>query len=133
MYPAQVVGVADDQKRGARRRVVSLSTFARDASQTIQPVIVSDLSPDGCRLTGDSSFAPEGNIWVKIQGLVARRAEVTWAEGGEAGCRFHSRLDPSMIDQLVASSRQSFRQLKGRFTVRPAETEGDSRRTGTSG
>lgn len=133
MYPAQVVAVSEDEKRHTRRRVVSISAFARDASEAIKPVIVTDLSPEGCTLTGDSGFLPDGIVWVKIQGLVARKADICWAEDGVAGCRFHLPLNPSMIDQLVSSSRQSFRQLKGRFTVRPVDGPSGPRRTGTAG
>ena len=66
-------------------------------------------------MSGDPLFKPRGKVWLKIKGLLAMQAEVTWAKDGDAACEFISKLDQDTIDQLADHTRHSVRSLKGHF------------------
>ena len=109
------MSIPDENGTRPRGRVLDLSTFAREAGTEVKQVTVTKVSPEGCELSGDPSFKPEGKVWLKIKGLLAMQAEVTWSKDGDAGCQFVSALDRDTIDQLADHTRHSARTLKGHF------------------
>ena len=115
MYSGQVVAIPDSGHDRPRRRMVDILAFARDSRVTVHPVTVLDLSTDGCRLHGGSSFAADGPVWIKLRGLLALQALASRTEDGETVCTFDPPLEQSSIDQLEAVSRQAVRALKGHF------------------
>ena len=106
---AAVVPVGRDL-RAAHRRVVDFAAYVRECEAEVFEVTVLDLSENGCRLGSPHQLEPATTIWLKIPGLVARKAQIVWAEAGEAGCEFASPFHPSALQ--AAFSDKPRKQLR---------------------
>ena len=93
----------EGERRAADRREADFAALARDEGQApIVTVKVKNLSTDGCRVIGDVPFELGTEVWVKVTGMVAKKARVAWTRPGEAGCEFLSPFAPEVLDQLYA-------------------------------
>ena len=96
--------------RAADRRVVNFDAYVRECEAQVLDVTVVDLSEYGCRLGSEHQFEAETTIWLKIPGLVARKAKVVWANAAEAGCEFASPFHPAALE--AAFSERPRKQLR---------------------
>ena len=105
-----VVVPVDRDLRAAHRRVVDLAAYIRECDAEVLEVTVMDLSENGCQLGSSHHLEPKATIWLKIPGMVARKATVMWAEGEEAGCEFASPFHASAL--TAAFSEKPRKQLR---------------------
>ena len=84
--------------RGAQRRVVDFGAYVRECEAELFEVTVVDLSETGCRISSSNQLEPKAAIWLKIPGMVARKATVVWTAGTEAGCVFVSAFHASALE-----------------------------------
>ena len=88
--------------RGTERRVVNLAADLREEGSQLADVEVADLSTDGFMMHCPLDLAPGALVWLKLAGQAPMKAEIIWAQGGKAGCRFTTPLYPSILDQIIA-------------------------------
>ena len=93
--------------RASPRRVVDFAGYVREHGATVHTVKVTDLSLTGCRFASAVDLEVETRIWLKIPGLVARRARIAWGGDGEFGCEFDS---PFSAGALVSAFHESPRK-----------------------
>jgi hypothetical protein len=98
MYDAQVALASSAESRSSRRRVVNLAGHARSEGFPVHLVKVTDLSEDGCKVSGLEMIDPGCQIWLKVDGITPRLARVVWSEGGLAGCEFLSPLGTQVVE-----------------------------------
>ncbi|HEX3676899.1 MAG TPA: PilZ domain-containing protein [Sphingomicrobium sp.] len=58
-----------------------------------QGVILSNLSPDGCRIESDGDFRIGERLQIAIPSIGQLNAQIRWALPGSAGARFLQRAD----------------------------------------
>ena len=104
-----VVPVGRDA-RGAHRRVVDFAAYVRECEAEVFEVTVVDLSEKGCRISSPHQLEPKAVVWLKIPGMVARKATVVWTAGTEAGCVFVSAFHASSLQ--AAFSENPRKQLR---------------------
>lgn len=73
--------------RNDRRSVDLAAVVHRDGGPPL-PVIVTDLTDEGCRLSGEETLRIGEEIRVEIPHVGYLSAQVRWALDGEAGARF---------------------------------------------
>lgn len=73
------------------RRDVELEADVRYPNGHGSKAMISNLSSDGCRLTGLYRIGEQ--LELEIPGIGSVRGQVRWAIGGEAGVRFSSNSD----------------------------------------
>ena len=72
------------------RRAVDLAAFVHREHCPPLPVMVTDLTEQGCRISADESLLIGEQIQLEIPHLGYLKAQVRWALDGEAGARFCS-------------------------------------------
>ena len=108
---AQVAVVPFDRDaRAAFRRVVDFAAYVRECEAETFEVTVIDLSEKGCRISSPHQLEAKAVIWLKIPGVVARKAVVVWTAGTEAGCVFASAFHSSALE--AAFSEKPHKQLR---------------------
>jgi hypothetical protein len=73
------------------RRHVNLAAVACRNDGNCFPVLLTDVSPDGCQFRSDEAFEAGDRITVKHELLGDRAAEVRWACAGRVGMLFLER------------------------------------------
>lgn len=96
--------------RATTRRVVDFAAYVRECEAEVFEVTVLDLSEKSCRLGCEHHLERQATIWLKIPGMVARKATVVWAQGAEAGCEFVSAFHLSALE--AAFSQRPRKQLR---------------------
>jgi hypothetical protein len=72
------------------RRQVDLAAFVHRGEEPPLPVIVTDLTEQGCRIAAEETLRIGEQIRLEIPRLGYLNAQIRWAFGGEAGARFES-------------------------------------------
>ena len=75
------------------RRTVDLAAFVHRGEGPPLPVLVTDLTEQGCRISTDETLLIGEQIRLEIPRLGYLSAQIRWAFDGEAGARF-STEDP---------------------------------------
>jgi len=101
--------------RGERRRIVSLSAYAREADLRLLEVEVTDVCSEGCRIRGDIDLEQATRLWLRIPGVTPRPVRVAWAEKGQAGCTFEEPISADVLDEISRWGRGSARKLRQIF------------------
>lgn len=113
-----------ESRRDARRRVVILSAYAREANARLLEVEISNLSTDGCRLKSDGALEPQTAIWLKIPGITPRRAVIRWTSQDEAGCEFDTPIAEATVEEAAVTAHRTARKLRRLFVARAADASG---------
>lgn len=88
--------------RATPRRVVDFAGYVREHGAAVYNVTVTDLSLAGCGITCEVDLEVETQIWLKIPGLVARRARIAWGGDGHYGCEFSAPFATGALDSALA-------------------------------
>ena len=72
------------------RRQVDLAAFVHRGEKPPMPVIVTDLTEQGCRIAGGDTLRIGEQIRLEIPRLGYLSAQIRWAMDGQAGARFES-------------------------------------------
>ena len=78
----------DANRRQETRRPVDMRAFAVPQGGAVAEGLISDLSYDGCRLECSPMPGEGEQLELRVMRLGVIQAEVRWARGGRAGCRF---------------------------------------------
>ena len=70
------------------RRRVELTAVVHRGERPPLPVMVTDLTEDGCRISGEETLSIGEEIRLEIPYLGYMSAQVRWAIDGQAGARF---------------------------------------------
>jgi hypothetical protein len=82
-----------EKRSPERRRKVELEGHALLADQSTFPIVVLDLSYDGCRISAPADLTPGQKLTLSVTRLGALKAEVRWYHYKTAGLRFvHSEV-----------------------------------------
>lgn len=104
MYDVQISAADGVDARCAPRRLVQLVVHARAEGQQLHRATVTDLSTDGCKVSGLPVLDPGTLIWLKIAGITPRAAKVAWVYRDETGFEFLSPIDPYLVTELCAAT-----------------------------
>ena len=108
MFQAQVISAPPEEMRTARRRLLDVQAYIRQASAIATPAQVRDLSTDGCRIASEARLETCTTIWLRIDGVGARQARIVWSRDGSYGCEFLSPIQAAVVEELhVARARQA--------------------------
>lgn len=72
------------------------------ADRESEAVRLDDLSSRGFRTDWPNKLAPGDPVWLKLPGLAAMSAKVTWEMDNMIGCKFDVRLHPALYAQSLA-------------------------------
>lgn len=87
--------------RRATRRPVRMAATCRTQSGLRDNAYISDLSPEGCRLTTSTLSVRIGlRIVIRPQGLEGVCGTVRWIDGQDAGIQFDAPLYEPVVDHL---------------------------------
>ncbi|KQR80201.1 hypothetical protein ASG07_15520 [Sphingomonas sp. Leaf343] len=92
-----------DERRSSDRRPVLQESTLRDEALRPHPVLVHDLSCDGCLIESDTPMMLGATIGIGLPGVGRRDATVVRVEGTLHGCSFAGPLSQSAIDQAFAA------------------------------
>ncbi len=62
---------------------------------------ITDLSPEGARISTYSALKRDSVIWLTLPGAGQVAATVRWADDFQAGCQFHHPIPEHLFDALV--------------------------------
>lgn len=62
--------------------------------------VVTNVSPNGCRVLTDVALAPDSVVWIKMGEHGPFMARVVWYDGQAAGCEFSGKLQPELVQEL---------------------------------
>jgi hypothetical protein len=65
---------------------------------------VTDISPEGFRLSTFVKLEPGMPVWIMLPGFEGRKATVSWVGHHEAGCAFDTPLHPAILDYIIRMS-----------------------------
>lgn len=106
MFSSEVVMRDGGNRRATPRTRTAFDTSLRDQKATTRsPCRIIDISSGGARLLIYQDMVPETSIQLALPGKGLVDAHIVWANGREAGCRFDSPLDASMVTTLQATLR----------------------------
>ena len=89
------------EKRRSKRPAVGWQAICTLAPGSIRCVVITDLSPQGCRIWGkDLALSRDGLVTIKPDGVDAVSTVVRWATRCEAGLEFLDPMQQSLADQL---------------------------------
>lgn len=72
------------------RKQVDLAAFVHRGDHSPLPVMVTDLTEEGCRIAADVTLRIGEQIRLEIPQLGYLNAQIRWAMAGEAGARFNN-------------------------------------------
>ena len=93
---------APDRRR-AWRRPVLIQARKKEGGKPPVEVVVTDLTPEGCRIEGEFEVAEGAEVWLAIPGIAPRRARIAWALGGAAGCAFVFPVLGMVVDDVAGA------------------------------
>ena len=106
MFSSEVLVRAGKERRAATRIGSAFDTDLRGSKGAARsPCRIVDISSGGARLMIYQDLSPETSIQIALPGKGLVDAHIVWANGREAGCRFDSPLDASMVSALTAARR----------------------------
>jgi hypothetical protein len=90
-----------NEKRRSKRGKVILPVLCRQQGGANQSVILSDISPHGCRIYGDAPTLHVGQrLTLQPNNLEGIAGEVRWVDGPRAGIAFTYPLHPAVAEHL---------------------------------
>lgn len=105
---AQLAVVPKDERRHAARRLVNLAAALRERGARTSFVTILNVGLGGCKLRTESPLCVGEEVWLKFEGLEAKRSKIVWSEGGCVGCQFAVPLHDSELEQ-IAPQKQPIR------------------------
>lgn len=105
---AQLAIVSKDERRHSPRRLVNLAAALREPGAKTTSVTILNVGPGGCKVRTESALSVGDEVWLKFDGLEAKRSKIVWSEGGTVGCQFAVPLHPGELEQ-VAPQKQTIR------------------------
>ncbi len=104
MFSSEVSLRPDANRRAVPRKASSYDTMLGGASGAARsPCRIIDISVGGARLRLYTDIAPETQVRIVLPGRGAVDAHIIWANGREAGCRFDTPLDETIVAGLMKS------------------------------
>ncbi|OYW44892.1 MAG: hypothetical protein B7Z08_10895 [Sphingomonadales bacterium 32-68-7] len=88
------------ERRHAERLPMQQVVSFRQPGGDRLSAVLTDLTPDGCRLSGTPEFAAGETVWVWIGGLEGRCTRTIWSDGGSAGVSFAAPLHPAVVARI---------------------------------
>jgi len=98
-----MIARADALRTGSRESVVITAT-CQVGERAAEAVLVTDLSPRGCRLQGDSIGVTKSEpvqLWFGDAGPIT--AKLRWVKKGSLGLAFDAALDEKLLEDLFAN------------------------------
>lgn len=92
------------QERRREDRLFTSVTGRTIQGQTMLPVIITDITSQGCRLELQGRLDEGAEVSVGLPGLARRTAKVVWSRQGSAGCEFKTPLNPELVRRLAELS-----------------------------
>ena len=106
MFSSEVLVRGGKERRATTRIGSAFDTDLRGSKGAARsPCRIVDISSGGARLMIYQDLSPETSIQIALPGKGLVDAHIVWANGREAGCRFDSPLDASMVSALTAARR----------------------------
>jgi hypothetical protein len=99
--------------RKAARRVVNIAAALREEGAKKLSVVVLDISTGGFKCETPEPLEEGSEVWLKLAGFEAKRSNVVWIRGSEAGCEFETPLHPRDLEEMVAPAPRKI--VKGVF------------------
>lgn len=90
-----------EDTRGDARHAVTVSATCQVGERPVEDVLVTDLSPSGCRVrlvTIGVTRSERVQLWLGAEGPVA--AKLTWVKQGSLGVAFDTPLDTAAVERL---------------------------------
>ncbi|HEX8668274.1 MAG TPA: PilZ domain-containing protein [Allosphingosinicella sp.] len=88
--------------RKAERRIVNLAAALREEGAKKTSITLLDISTGGFKADAPEPIEIGTEVWLKIEGLEARRSRVVWHRERDIGCEFEVPLHKAEIDLIVA-------------------------------
>lgn len=104
MLAASLHETTTDDRRTAVRPVLEREGTVRASDVAPQPVVVHDLTRDGCRIATAATFARDDVIGIGIGGVGITLARIAWANEGFYGCAFVEPLRPGRVTAAFEQS-----------------------------
>jgi hypothetical protein len=119
---ALMSGLLVSDKRRSSRKPVLLPGNCRGDLGEIEQVVISDLTPEGCCVSGKvKSLATGDRIVLRPQGLEELSATVKWVSGEQAGVQFATPLYAPVAEHIQTSHAAFLsdeqRQLLGKLNA----------------
>ena len=108
-FGAQLAVAPHQDLRTARRRHVNFNAFVRESGARVIRVEVTNLSTDGCSFRSVEGFETATVVWLKIDGMTARRAKIIWHGEEGYGCEFVSPVQEEVVEELCAAQLHELR------------------------
>lgn len=93
--------------RQSVRHSVKISALVHHIGPEPRPVVVTNLSACGFRITLDQDVHPGRLVALEICGLATFDAYVVWQNDCDVGCKFLAQLHPALLDAALAISPQA--------------------------
>ena len=95
---AQLATIPREDRRQASRRLINLAAALRQPGSTSASATILNVGYGGCKVRTASRLCVGDEVWIKFDGLEARRSKVVWAADDCLGCEFavpllHSELE----------------------------------------
>lgn len=94
-------GAAHDRRRAVRHPTSFGAGLASANDRPGAPVVVVDLSTDGCGIEVAGHCEVGSRVWIKLPGLESWPSRIAWAEGDRAGLSFDRPLHQAVVDRYV--------------------------------
>lgn len=94
------IPISDGRK--AVRRIVNIAAALREQGATTASIVVLDISSGGFKCETPEPLQEGAEVWLKMGGFEAKRSNVVWVRGKEAGCEFESPIHPRDLEAMVA-------------------------------
>ncbi len=94
-------GAAQDRRRSMRYQVSVGAGLASSNDRPGAPVIVVDLSTDGCGIEVAGHCEVGARVWLKLPGLESWPSRIVWAQGDRAGLSFDRPLHQAVVDRYA--------------------------------
>ena len=98
---AQLAVVPKDDRRHAPRRLVNLAAALREQGARTTSVTILNVGSGGCKVRTESPLGVGEEVWLKFEGLEAKRSKVVWSDGGCVGCQFAVPLHNGELEQIA--------------------------------
>jgi len=94
-----------EHRRAERFSVtVTRATVAKQGGEAMEATL-HDLSIYGCRIETPAGYAPDEELWLRLNGSLPIGAAVVWCKDGFIGCRFDAAIPRMLVRELTLTIR----------------------------
>lgn len=102
------------EKRYEDRLQIRMPGTRRTKGGRRSPVLITELSIHGCRLTGGARLlSPQEQVLIKLDNRDFLEARVAWTDGDTAGLNWTRALHPAILDHIFAHHRREDTEQTG--------------------